>query len=69
MPSALRIGPLTTKPIAEPPVVALQAWMPKGSVAMASTMASTTGKYSGRQPAITALIATFSTLTWRRRVG
>ena len=32
-------------------------------------MASTTGKYSGRQPAITALMATFSTVTIRRRVG
>jgi len=29
----------------------------------ARTLASTTGKYSGRQPAITAFAATFSTVT------
>ena len=34
----------------------------KASSHTASTAASTTGKYSGRQPAITALIAIFSTV-------
>ncbi len=39
------------------------------SVHAASTAASTTGRYSGLQPAITALIATFSTLHSTRSGG
>ena len=61
------MGPFTTKPTAEPPVVAFAACKPNESVAIASTMASTTGKYSGRQPAMTALMATCSTVTSRWR--
>ena len=36
---------------------------------IASAVANTTGKYSGLQPAITALAATFPTVTSRRRSG
>ncbi len=67
MPRSWRIGPFTTNPSAMPPVLALAAWMEKPGSAMASTSASTTGRYSGRQPAMTALSATFSTVTTRLR--
>jgi hypothetical protein len=43
--------------------------MPNSSISAASTAASTTGMYSGRQPAITALIATFSTVQGARSGG
>jgi hypothetical protein len=43
--------------------------MLNASVHTASTAASTTGRYSGRQPAITALIATFSTVAGARSGG
>ena len=43
--------------------------MLKRLVAAAFTAASTTGRYSGRQPAITALIATFSTVHSARSGG
>ena len=43
--------------------------MLNSSVHAASTAASTTGRYSGRQPAITALIATFSTVHSTRSGG
>ena len=36
---------------------------------MALTIATVTGKYSGRQPAMTEAIATFSALMLRRRTG
>jgi hypothetical protein len=36
---------------------------------MAWSAAPTTGKYSGRQPAITALMAAFSAVTARSRTG
>src|SRR5258706_8896064 len=39
------------------------------SVHAASTAASTTGRYSGRHPAITALIAIFSTVAGTRSGG
>ena len=41
----------------------------KTGSSMASVAARTTGKYSGRQPAITALAAAFSTVMTRRRSG
>ena len=43
--------------------------MLNSSVQAASTAASTTGRYSGRQPAITALTATFSTVHSTRSGG
>ena len=50
-------------------VVASRPWMLNSSVHAASTAASTTGRYSGLQPAITALIATFSTVHSTRSGG
>ena len=43
-------------------VVALTPCMLNSSVQTASRAAITTGRYSGRHPAITALMATFSTV-------
>ena len=62
MPIAPAIGPFTTTSGPENHVVASRPCMLNSSVHAASTAASTTGRYSGRQPAITALIATFSTV-------
>ena len=47
-------------------VVASTPWMLNSSVHTASSAAITHGRYSGLQPAITALIATFSTVTSTR---
>ena len=58
---------MTTGP--EKYVVASRPWMLNSSVHAASTAASTTGRYSGWQPAITALIATFSTVHSTRSGG
>ena len=49
-------------------VVADTPWRSKPSSHIASTPATTTGRYSGRQPAITALIAIFSTVA-RPKLG
>lgn len=64
-----RIGPLTTITGAVGMVVASRPCTLKASVQAASTLASTTGRYSGVHPAITALIATFSTLHSTRSGG
>ena len=50
-------------------VVASTPWMLNSSVQIASTAVSTHGRYSGRQPAITAAMATFSTVTSTRSGG
>ncbi len=55
IPSSCRIGPFTTEIDAQEVVLLERAEMPVADIA------STTGRYSGRQPAITALTATFST--------
>src|SRR6266545_6088955 len=62
MSSALRAGPLTMKSGEWKLVVAETPWRSKASSHMASTPAITTGRYSGRQPAMTALMAIFSTV-------
>src|SRR5437660_9949675 len=59
MPIAFRIGPLTTMNGALPPGEAETPCSPYAVSHSARTTASTTGMYSGRQPAITAAIATF----------
>ena len=61
-----RIGPFTITTGPTGIVVASTPWMLNSSVQIASTAASTTGRYSGKQPAITALIATFSTVAGAR---
>src|SRR6266851_3533651 len=68
MSSALRAGPLTMKSGEWKLVVAETPWRSKASSHMASTPAITTGRYSGRQPAMTALIAIFSTVA-RPKLG
>ena len=62
MPIFSRIGPLMIITGAAPMVVAVTPWMLNASVQAASTAAMMTGKYSGLHPAITALIAIFSTV-------
>src|SRR5947208_825562 len=68
MSSALRAGPLTMKSGEWKLVVADTPWRSKASSHMASTPAMTTGRYSGRQPAMTALTAIFSTVA-RPKLG
>jgi hypothetical protein len=60
--SAMRIGPLTMTRSATASVVPDTPTSAKAGSQMASTAAITVGMYSGRQPAITALIAIFSTV-------
>src|SRR5215831_745807 len=62
MPSADATGPLTITSTAHGWVVVWTAYRLNGSCATARIAASTTGACSGRQPAITALTATFSTV-------
>jgi hypothetical protein len=59
------IGPFTTMSVSAPGVLPLCSTPYRGS-AMASTSATSTGMYSGRQPAITPLIATVRTVALRR---
>src|SRR5438552_10598309 len=67
--SRCRIGPLTTTSVAEPPVLVMAPCSVNAGSAIARNAASSTGMYSGRQPASTALIATFSAVIERRRVA
>ena len=69
MPMRPATGPLTTIIGPEKYVVASRPCMLNSSVQAASTAASTTGRYSGRQPAMTALTATFSTVHSTRSGG
>src|SRR2546427_11248 len=62
MSSAPRIGPLTTTSGAGAFVVADTPWRSKASSQTASTAAITTGRYSGRHPGMTAVIAILSTV-------
>src|SRR5690606_21220958 len=62
MPIASATGPLTTRSGATFSSVVCTPRRLKSGSAMARTAASTTGRYSGRQPAITAFAATFSTV-------
>ena len=63
------IGPLTITISAEPPVLVAGPCSMNAGSPMASSAAPTTGKYSGRHPAMTALIAAFSAVTARSRTG
>src|SRR5229473_3546140 len=67
--SSSAIGPLT---MSSGVVVLVAVWMPcswQAGSSRASIAVSTTGKYSGRQPAMTALIAIFSIVALRQRGG
>ena len=61
------MGPLTIRSGVTGCVVAWTASRLNGGCDTASTAASSTGKYSGRQPAMTALMASFSIVAspWR----
>ena len=63
IPSYPAKGPLAMMIRAAPPVVTDTPATLNSSASTASTAATTTGKYSGRQPAMTELIATFSRVT------
>ena len=62
-------GPLTTSSGAEPPVEAVEPWKLKPGSFMASKAATSTGKYSGRQPAMTAFTAAAWTVHSRPVAG
>ena len=64
MPSSLAIGPLTISTWPAPPVVTALPPRLNSSRSAAFIEATTTGKYSGRQPAITAFTASFSRVTF-----
>ena len=69
IPMAAGPGPLATMTGPTGMVVASTPCMLNSSLQTASTAASTQGRYSGRHPAITALMATFSTVTSIRSGG
>ena len=69
IPISAAIGPLTTAHSAAPPVLVSTVCRLNAASNIASSAATTTGKYSGLQPAITALIAAFSSVTPRPRAG
>jgi len=69
IPTRSRTGPFTITTGPENQVVASSPCMLNSSVQAASTAASTTGRYSVRQPARTALTATFSTVQGTRSGG
>ena len=68
-PSSSRIGPFSTTSTAQPPVLAVAPCIRKSSCIIAVQAVRTTGKCIGRQPAITALIASFSAVTASPRTG
>ena len=63
MPNSWAMGPLTMTAGAAPPVVAWTLARLNPGCRAALTAATTTGKCGGWQPAITALMATFSRVT------
>ena len=69
IPISCRTGPLTMTAWAAPARVAVVEWELALVCRWARTAATTTGKYSGRHPAITALMAAFSAVTVTLRVG
>ena len=69
IPSSRRTSPLTTMKTAQPPVLAVAPCRVNSSRSIAASAATTTGKCTGRQPAITALTATFSAVIARARTG
>src|SRR5215470_7066344 len=62
-------GPVTMITGPADQVVASRPWMLNSVVQAASSAVRTTGRYSGRQPAIRALIAAFSTVHSARSGG
>src|SRR5579875_3708642 len=68
-PSAWRGGPLTISRGAPPPPRPSAADSPKAGAVTARTAAASSGRYSGRQPARTALTASFSAVMARPSSG
>ena len=68
-PNWWRMGPLTMINGADPAVLADVPCRLNSGATMHSTAVSTTGMYSARHPAITAAMATFSTVITRPRTG
>ena len=68
-PISRRIGPFSTTSTAQPPVEAVAPCSRNSGCSMAAMAVSTTGKCIGRQPAITALIASFSAVIGTPRTG
>ena len=66
-PRASRIGPLTMSNCADPPVLTEAPWMLKCPRHIPSAAATTTGRYSGRHPAMTAFTATCPAVMVSRR--
>jgi hypothetical protein len=60
---------LTITMSAAPPVLVAGPWSLNSGSPMAESTAPTTGKYTGRQPAMTALIAACHAVTARSRTG
>ena len=69
MPMRRATGPFTTMTGPAKWVVQSRPCMEKPGISAASTAASTVGKYSGRQPDMTALMAAFSTVQGARLGG
>ena len=67
--NSLTTGPLTMDRMAEPPMLEEGPTKLNTGSSIASVAAKTTGMYSGRHPAITALAATLPTVISRRRSG
>src|SRR5688572_26868685 len=69
MPISSAMGPLTITQMPGPPVLVATVFTLNDGSRTASMAVTTIGKYSGRQPAITAFTATISVLTVLRRAG
>ena len=68
-PSSRRIGPFSTISTAQPPVEEVAPCSRNSGCSMAAKAVSTAGKCIGRQPAMTALIASFSAVIGMARTG
>ncbi len=68
-PSSRRIGPFSTIRTAQPPVEEVAPCSRNSSASMAVKAVSTGGKCIGRQPAMTALTASFSAVMGVARTG
>jgi hypothetical protein len=68
-PSSRRIGPFSTTNTAQPPVDAVAPCNRNSGCSIAAKAVTTAGKCIGRQPAMTALMASFSALIATPRTG
>ena len=68
IPISLRMGPFNSKTGTGELVDAEKPWTTLVSSSSAFRVVTSTGKYSGKQPAMTAQAAAFSALRMRRRI-